>query len=64
MNLYIWTPEYIEAAREWLKDCSWADMEDEDFDDLPDEKIKAGINNYYAGGIPEFLRTCNYSDIS
>lgn len=50
------TPEQILAMREWIKDCQWGDMSEEDIDELSDEEIIRGVNKHYDGGTWEFLR--------
>lgn len=47
---------YLDHMREWLKELSWANMEAEDFDRLPDNQIVRGIEEYYDGGLDQFLR--------
>jgi hypothetical protein len=48
--------DLIDEAREWVKDCSWADIEEEeDVDDMSDDEIRAGVNRYYAGGWDQFV---------
>lgn len=46
----------LESMRDWLKDCVWADMEPEDFDEISDERIARGVASFYDGGIKQFLR--------
>lgn len=46
----------IAAARAWLKDCAWADLEPEDVDELTDDRVRVGIERHYAGGIDQFRR--------
>lgn len=50
-----WTSERIEAARVWLKDREWEDMEPEDFDALHPLVIVRGIQRHYAGGWVQFV---------
>jgi len=45
----------IEDARDWLRDCVWADMEDEDFDDLSDNQVRRGVENHWEGGWADFV---------
>lgn len=45
----------IADMRDWLADCAWADMTPEDFDDLNDAEVEAGIKQHYAGGVAQFL---------
>jgi hypothetical protein len=52
------TQTELEAARDWLKDCVWANMESEDFDDVSDCAIERGVAKHYSGGVEEFKRNC------
>jgi hypothetical protein len=52
-------PKELRLAREWVKDCQWGDIEDENEVDLmSDLQIEKGIARNYAGGIEEFKRSC------
>lgn len=51
------TPEEVQAAREWVKDClgTFHDLENEgDVDQLSDGQIARGIARHYSGGIAAF----------
>jgi len=50
----ILSPEDLLAARNWCKDCVWADCDPEDFDSLSDIAIQRGIKRFYDGGISQF----------
>lgn len=45
-------------ARDWLADCSWEDMEPEEFATLPEATIVRGIQRYFGGGIIAFKLSC------
>lgn len=45
----------IEQARTWVKDCLWADIEEEDVDELPAEVVRRGVERHYAGGWAQFV---------
>lgn len=50
-------PDLIRAARAWVADCSWAELNsDEDVADLSDAEIIRGIQRHYAGGLAQFTR--------
>jgi hypothetical protein len=49
----------IKQAIDWLKDCVWADMEANDFDELTPVQIERGISKHFSGGIESFKSTCN-----
>lgn len=56
-NIY---PSYstadIEAMKEWILDCVWEDIENEDdIHIMSDEQILAGIERNYSGGVAQFL---------
>lgn len=49
----------LDAARDWVKDCTWADAEDDsDIDDMTAEQITRGVQRHYDGGIAQFLQDC------
>lgn len=49
----------LKAALEWLMECSWGDMDPEDFEELTDAEIERGIKRHYCGGIEQFIKDCN-----
>ncbi len=51
------TAEVVKAAREWIAECAWRDMDPEDIDALSDAQVMTGIARHYSGGIPGFLAT-------
>ena len=51
------TPEIIAAMREWVSDCTWADVESAD--DLTDAQIIRGVQAHYVGGVDAFIRDGN-----
>lgn len=51
-----YTPEQIQAMRDWAKDCEWAEDQDSDFiDELTDIQVLKGVNQNYNGGLVQFL---------
>ncbi len=51
------TPEIIGQMRDWLKDCQWADMEQDQFDLLTDQQVIDGVKCHYDGGLEAFLKS-------
>jgi hypothetical protein len=49
------TQEEIKAAKEWLKDCQWRDVDNDDIDELSDEQAERAIKKYYHSGIEGFI---------
>jgi hypothetical protein len=48
----------LEAAREWLKDLVFADIDDpEQIDELSDAEVEQGIKRHFSGGIKAFKAT-------
>ncbi len=43
--------ELVREARDWAKDCIWADVEPEDIDQLSDEEVLACVADHYEGGL-------------
>lgn len=49
--------ELLSAARSWIADCEWADLDGAgDVADLTDTQVVTGIENHYTGGWAEFRR--------
>lgn len=46
----------IEAARGWIQECSWADLDTEAIARLPPAQVLAGVQAHYCGGLSAFLR--------
>ena len=49
------TQEQIAAAKAWILDCQWGDLEEEDVPELSDTEVINGIARNYAGGIDQFI---------
>ena len=46
-------------ARDWIKDCAWAEgFDDGDIDAMTDAEIEKGIVRHYEGGVEEFIKNC------
>lgn len=48
--------ELIKAAKEWIKDCQWGDLDSDDVDELSDVEVENGVNRHYDGGIKQFIK--------
>jgi hypothetical protein len=53
------SPVAIQAMRDWIADCSWADLDPEEIAELTDAEIVSGVRKHYDGGLAEFMRTLN-----
>lgn len=52
------TKEQIQAGKEWLKECVWAESDDNSFiDELSDDQIIKAIKRHFGGGVEAFLAT-------
>ena len=49
----------VEDAREWVRDCSWADLDDEDIDQLGTIALVRGVELHYDGGWAAFVLDAN-----
>jgi hypothetical protein len=50
------TKEQMTSARDWVKDCMWADIESpEEVDDMSDLQIQKGVIDHYEGGWSQFV---------
>jgi hypothetical protein len=57
--------ELLKEARDWIKDCSFSDIEDdEQVDEMTDEQIWKGISKHYGGGIAQFMKDSNPESIA
>lgn len=54
-NLEPLSGDSLNEARDWLKDCAWQDMEEDDFDGLSAEAVTRGVHRHYDGGLVAFL---------
>lgn len=52
------TPEELTAARGWLEDCAWGDLEPSEVAALSDSEVIRGISRHYCGGVPQFRLDC------
>lgn len=59
MNDLSMTKEQIQYAREWISECVWADLEEEQIKELSDEQVIKGVKKHFCGGIPAFIESCN-----
>jgi hypothetical protein len=48
-------PEQIQQARQWLAECVWGDIDDDDINGMSDARIVSGIARHYSGGIEQFI---------
>ena len=47
----------LDAMREWLADCAWADIDDPaEFDGMPDWQVIRGVARWFDGGLTGFVR--------
>lgn len=47
--------DIIAAAKDWVADCQWEE-DPEYIDELPVERLLAGVDRHYAGGLTAFLK--------
>lgn len=53
-----YTEDQINLMRDWAKDCTWADDQDNEFiDELSDIEVLKGIEKNYEGGLAAFMQT-------
>jgi len=50
--------QIVKEARDWLKDCEWTNLEENDIDRLSDVEVLGGVENHYDGGIHQLVRDC------
>ena len=50
------TPEQLRNAQNWIAECVWGDLEEEDISQLPEAQVIAGIQRHYSGGLEQFIR--------
>lgn len=44
-----------DLARDWISDCLWGEMDEEDVIDLTNEQVRRGVERHYHGGWTSFL---------
>lgn len=49
------TPETIREMRDWIADCVWQDLHEDEVDDLTDEQVVRGVARHYCGGVAAFI---------
>ena len=49
------TAEHIQDAKEWMIDCEWSDMDEDDIADLSDGEVVRGVSRHFDGGWSAFL---------
>ena len=55
------TTNELKLARDWIKDCDWADIKDDsDVDELSDNAVQIAVKKFYCGGIESFKKDCLY----
>lgn len=52
---HYYTGTDINAMREWISDCQWADMDEDEIAELDDTTILRGVNRHVDGGLHEFI---------
>jgi hypothetical protein len=55
MPAYELSGEALRDARDWLMDCTWADVDTEDIAAMPASVITSAVRRHYDGGIAAFL---------
>lgn len=51
----------VADMREWVADCAWVEIEDEDdLAALTEYEIIRGVQRHYSGGVAAFVATCDY----
>jgi hypothetical protein len=54
------TQELAAEARDWIADCRWEDLKDDDIADLTDAQALSGIARKVEGGLDAFITNCGY----
>jgi hypothetical protein len=47
-------------ARDWIAECEWADLGEEDVEDLTDAQALSGAGRKFVGGLEEFISLGGY----
>lgn len=51
----VMSQDQLEAARAWISNCQWPDLEPDDIEMLTDAEVVRAIERHYAGGLAEFI---------
>lgn len=52
------TAELADEARDWIADCQWDDIDEDDAGDLTDAQALSGVSRKYDGGLEAFIDNC------
>ena len=52
-----YSPEVVNAMRDWILDCQWADEDADSIAEKTEREIIMGVSLHFDGGITGFLRT-------
>lgn len=53
---HLWEDHVLIAeARSWLADCAWVNMTEDDFSELTESQVVAGVQRHYEGGWAAFV---------
>jgi len=52
----------VDDMRDWIADCSWNDLDQEEVKQLPVSEVVWGVAKHYDGGIHQFLRDADTSE--
>jgi hypothetical protein len=52
------TKEQLQAAREWLADCQWEDIDAEEIQQLDAATITRAVRRHYHNGLSGFIADC------
>ena len=47
--------EVVEAMRDWIFECTWGDLEEDERDELTDVQVVRGVARHYSGGVAQFM---------
>lgn len=50
-------PDLVKQMRDWISDCQWADLDNDDIAGLSDAEVIGGVQNTFDGGLRGFIQT-------
>lgn len=49
--------ELLNEMRGWIKDCQWADIDDDSqIDEMSEYELTTGVEDNYSGGVEQFIK--------
>lgn len=61
VTVHPFSHEETALARQWIADCTWADLDDDLIAELPTPVVWRGVAHHYTGGLAQFLEDAHHA---